>query len=156
MAVSMNTVLVIGNLTRDVELRRTQQGKPVAEISLAVNRKTGDHEEVCYMKVVTWGKTAENCQRYLVKGSCIFVEGYLKLTSWTDKNTGRKCYNMIVVAEKVQFMSSPRRDSGSGEKNGGHVYGREDIPGQQQSPSEHDLAKADGYQPQPESDDIPF
>lgn len=201
---SMNTVLVMGNLTREVELRYTQQGKPVAEISIAINRKTGEHEDVCYLKVVAWGKTAENCQRYLGKGSCVFVEGYLKQENWEDRQTGQKRSSMCVVAEKIQFISSPRNatndapatqqggydrsayqssqsrqrrgrfygdPSYSSGNGGGHVYGREDLPAAQSpAPTEHDQAKANGYQPQPPdpapvqtpaeppeiNDDIPF
>lgn len=197
---SMNTVLVMGNLTREVELRYTQQGKPVAEIYIAVNRKSGERDDVCFLKVVAWGKTAENCQRYLGKGSCVFVQGYLRQDSFEDRQTGQKRYTLYIVAESVQFITSPRNasndatdpqqggydrseyrpqqqkrrgrfygDPSGNSGNGGHVYGREDRPAAP-SPSEHDQAKADGYQPQPSepppaqspaaspeiNDDIPF
>lgn len=182
---SMNTVLVMGNLTREVELRYTQQGKPVAEIFLAVNRKSGERDEVCYLKVVAWGKTAENCQRYLGKGSCVFVQGYLRQDSFEDRQTEQKRYTLYIVAESVQFITSPRNASNDAQDpqqggydrseyrpkqpqrrgrfygdpsgnsgNGGHVYGMEDRPAAP-SPSEHDQAKADGYQPQPSEPPAP-
>ena len=104
---SVNKVLLLGNLTREVDLRYTQAGKPVAELSLALNRRNGEHEEVCFVDVVVWGKTAENCKHYLCKGSCIYIEGYLRQDRREDRQSGKSRSKLRVVAENVQFISQP-------------------------------------------------
>ena len=101
---SMNKVLIMGHLTRDVDLRSTQQGKPVAEMTLALNRRNGDRETVTFVDVVLWGKLAENCKRFLEKGSCAHVIGYLQQERWKDQN-GKSRDRLKVVAEEVQFVS---------------------------------------------------
>lgn len=103
---SMNKVLIMGHLTRDVDLRSTQQGKPVAEMTLALNRRNGDRETVTFVDVVLWGKLAENCKRFLEKGSCALVIGYLQQERWKDQN-GKARDRLKVVAEEVQFVSKP-------------------------------------------------
>lgn len=105
---SVNKVLLMGNLSRDVDLRYTQQGKPVGEMTVAVNRRSGEHEETCFVDIAVWGKTAENCRRYLGKGSCVYVEGYLKLDRWEDRQTGQARNKLRVVAESVQFISQSK------------------------------------------------
>ncbi|MDP2927737.1 MAG: single-stranded DNA-binding protein [Candidatus Omnitrophota bacterium] len=108
---SYNKVLLMGNLTKDPELRYTPQGIAVANLRLAVNRKyrTKDQElkeEVCFITAVVWSKQAETCNQYLHKGSSLFVEGRLQSRSWED-NTGAKRSVIEVRAERVQFMGSP-------------------------------------------------
>jgi single-strand DNA-binding protein len=108
---SYNKVLLMGNLTKDPELRYTPQGMAVANLRLAVNRKyrTKDQElkeEVCFITAVVWNKQAETCNQYLHKGSSVFVEGRLQSRSWED-NTGAKRSVIEVRAERVQFMGSP-------------------------------------------------
>ena len=108
---SYNKVLLMGNLTKDPELRYTPQGTAVANLRLAVNRKyrTKDQElkeEVCFITAVVWSKQAETCNQYLHKGSGLFVEGRLQSRSWED-NTGAKRSVIEVRAERVQFMGSP-------------------------------------------------
>lgn len=105
---SLNKVLLIGNLTRDPELRYTPQGTAVANLGLAVSRKFKDKnqewkDEVCFITVVVWDKQAEACNQYLHKGSPIFVEGRLQFRSWEDK-TGAKRNVIEVRAERVQFL----------------------------------------------------
>ena len=107
---SLNKVLLIGNLTRDPEIRYTPQGTAVANLGLAVSRKFRDKaqelkEEVCFITVVVWSKMAETCNQYLHKGSPIFVEGRLTLRSWED-NTGKKRNVIEVRAERVQFLGA--------------------------------------------------
>ena len=87
---SFNKVVIMGNLTREVDLRYTPAGKAVAELNVAVNRKNGDRDEVCFLKVTVWGKLAENCQIYLAKGSSVMVGGHLKQDNWEDRQTGNK------------------------------------------------------------------
>ena len=108
---SYNKVLLMGNLTKDPELRYTPGGVAVANLRLAVNRKyrTKDQElkeEVCFITAVVWNKQAETCNQYLHKGSSLFVEGRLQSRSWED-NTGAKRSVIEVRAERVQFMGSP-------------------------------------------------
>jgi len=106
-----NKVLLMGNLTKDPELRYTPQGAAVANLRLAVNRKYKDKnqelkEEVCFITAVVWNKQAETCNQYLHKGSSVFVEGRLQSRSWED-NSGAKRYVIEVRAERVQFLGSP-------------------------------------------------
>lgn len=105
---SFNRVYLMGNLTKDPELRYTPQGTAVANLRLAVNRKfkskTGElKEEVCFITAVVWNKQAETCNQYLHKGSPLFVEGRLQSRSWED-NTGAKRSVIEVRAERVQFL----------------------------------------------------
>lgn len=104
-----NKSIIAGKLTRDPELRHTPSGSPVCEMTIAVNRKFNGKDDVCYIDVIVWGKSGENCARYLSKGSSTLVEGYLKQETWTTQDGSRR--NKIkLVAENVQFMSSPRSD----------------------------------------------
>jgi single-strand DNA-binding protein len=108
---SYNKVLLMGNLTKDPELRYTPGGMAVANLRMAVNRKyrTKEQElkeEVCFITAVVWNKQAETCNQYLHKGSSVFVEGRLQSRSWED-NTGAKRSVIEVRAERVQFMGAP-------------------------------------------------
>ena len=108
---SFNKVVLVGNLTRDPELRYTPKGTAIAKIGLAVNRVwTNDagekKEEVTFVDVDVFGRTAENVGQYLKKGSPALIEGRLKLDQWDDKQTGQKKQKLGVVAELVQFLAS--------------------------------------------------
>ena len=114
---SFNKVLLIGNLTKDPELRYTPQGTAVVNLRIAVNRRWKDKageqkEEVCFLTVVAWDKQAEVCNQYLRKGLPIFVEGRLQSRSWED-NTGAKRNVLEVRAERIQFLGQ-----GSGSQAG--------------------------------------
>ena len=115
---SFNRVILIGNLTRDVELKYTQGGLAIAEIGLAVNdkRKKGEEwvDEVTYVNVTYFGKVAEIINEYLSKGSPIFVEGRLKLDTW--EKDGKKHYKLHVIGEKMQMLGG--RKDGSGGSGG--------------------------------------
>lgn len=109
---SLNRVMLIGNLTRDPELRTTPKGVSVADLGLAINRnyttESGEkREDVTFVDVVVWGKVAENADRYLSKGRPIFVEGRLQLDTWQDKESGQNRQRLRVVAERLQFLGSP-------------------------------------------------
>ncbi|HJO95073.1 MAG TPA: single-stranded DNA-binding protein [Victivallales bacterium] len=110
---SFNKVMLMGNLTRDPELRYTPSGSAVCDFSIAINRKysTGgqEKEEVCFVDIVVWAKQAESCGKYLQKGSAVFVEGRLRNDNWEDKD-GRKRSRLRITAERVQFLSSSRND----------------------------------------------
>ena len=109
MAASLNKVMLIGNLTRDPELRYIPSGQPVTTFTVASNRsynsQSGEKkEEVSFIRVVVWGRSAEACNEYLKKGSPVFVEGRLQSRSW-DAPDGSKRSTIEVVAQNVQFLS---------------------------------------------------
>ena len=113
---SLNKVLLIGNLTRDPELRYTPQGAAVCEFSIAMNRtfnsKTGEKkEEVTFIDIVAWARTAEICGEYLKKGRPVFIEGRLQQDRW-EQPDGQKRSRIKVTAERVQFLGSPAGGGG--------------------------------------------
>jgi single-strand DNA-binding protein len=108
---SFNRVILVGNLTRDIELKFLGSGTAVAEIGMAVNDKVkkGDSwiDEVTFVDVTLWGKTAEVAKQYLSKGSPLLVEGRLKLDQW--EKDGQKRSKMRVVGEKMQMLGSGKK-----------------------------------------------
>jgi single-strand DNA-binding protein len=116
---SFNKVILMGNLTRDPELRYTPKGTAIAKVGLAVNRvwtnEAGEKkEEVTFVDVDIFGRTAENVGQYMRKGRPILVEGRLKLDQWDDKQTGQKRSRLGIVAETVQFLgSAPGSEGGA-------------------------------------------
>lgn len=135
---SYNKVLLMGNLTRDPELRFTAGGSAVANFGLAVNRKykQGDElkEDVCFVDITVWGKLAENCTEYLSKGRSVFIDGRLNFSTWETKE-GQKRNKLDVVANTVDFLSK----SSSGGDSSGYS-----------SPDSQEASHS------PEKDDIPF
>jgi len=123
---SFNKVLLIGNLTKDPELRYTPQGTAVVNLRMAVNRKFRDRnsqefkEETCFITAVVWDKQAESCNQYLHKGSSLLVEGRLQSRSWEDAS-GQKRNVIEVRAERVQFLGQPSGARGAGEAQAGPV-----------------------------------
>jgi single-strand DNA-binding protein len=112
---SLNKVLLIGNLTRDPELRYVPSGTAVATFSMAVNRaytnQAGEKkEEVCFVRVVVWGRRAEVCGEYLSKGSPVFVEGRLQSRTWEDQS-GQKRSTIEVIASNVQFLGKGKTEA---------------------------------------------
>jgi single-strand DNA-binding protein len=115
---NFNKVMLIGNLTRDPELRVTPKGTAICTFSLAVNRKFrdesgADREEVTYVDIEAWGRAGENISKYCTKGRPLFVEGRLRLDQWEDKNTKEKRSRMKVVCENFQFLGGGRGEGGS-------------------------------------------
>lgn len=113
---SLNKVLLIGNLTRDPELRYTPSGVAVVNLRLAVNRKYKDKagelkEEVCYITATAWDKQAEVCNQYLQKGRPVFIEGRLQSRSW-EGTDGQKRNTIDVRAERIQFLGSAKDGAG--------------------------------------------
>ncbi len=153
---SYNKVLLMGNLTRDVELRylpNTQTA--VATIGLAVNRRfrtqSGENrEEVTFVDCEAFGKTAEVMSQYLRKGRPVFIEGRLKLDQWEDKASGQNRSKLKVVVEGFQFIDS----GGAGGSGGGEGAGRPQPAGARRGGGgqSHDDAP---HEPVTE-DDIPF
>ena len=118
---SYNKVLLMGNLTRDVELKQTAGNQSVAEIGLAVNRRFkdrdgNDREETTFVDCEAWGRTAEVMAQYLAKGSPVFIEGRLKLDSWQDQS-GNKRSKMRVVVDSFQFIDSKGGGSPGGARS---------------------------------------
>jgi len=111
----LNRVFLLGNLTRDPELRYVPSGAPVATFGLAVNRRFmtqhGEKkDEVCFVRIVVFGKQAESCSQHLSKGRLVFIEGRLQYRSW--EHDGQKRSSLDVVADRVQFLGAPRSSSG--------------------------------------------
>ncbi len=121
---SLNKVMIIGNLTRDPELRYTPKGQAVTDIALAVNRRyvvDGEkREEVTYVDVTFWGKGAEIIAQYMKKGNPMYVEGRLRLDSWDDKTTGQKRSRLTVTGEEFQFLGG--KGEGGGSSSGGSQH----------------------------------
>ena len=120
MAASLNKVLLMGNLTREPDLRYTPgTNSAVCEFGIAINRRFiqngQEKDETCFLDIVVWGKQAESCSRFLQKGASVFIEGRLVYDTWTEKDTQKKRSRIRVTAERVQFLSqqqSGRRDDG--------------------------------------------
>ena len=109
---SFNSVTLMGNLTRDPELKYLPSGTAVAEFGLAVNNKYTSKdgelkEDVCFIDIVTWTKTAENCANYLSKGRPVLIQGRLQMDSWRTDD-GQKRTKHKVVAQTVQFLGGPQ------------------------------------------------
>lgn len=151
---SVNKVILMGNLTRDPELRYTPKGTAVADLGIAVNRRVSDgngnwSDETTFVDVTVWGSTAENVQKYLTKGRGVFVEGRLQLDSWEDKQSGQKRSKLKVVGENVQFLPDGKGGGGGGARPQAAAAPASSAPpkgGSAAPPSEMD----------DEADDIPF
>jgi single-strand DNA-binding protein len=170
---SLNKVMIIGNLTRDPEIKYTPKGTAIADIGLAVNRnyttESGEkREEVTFIDVTLWGRTAEIVGEYCKKGRPLFVEGRLQLDQWDDKQTGQKRSKLKVVGDNIQLLGGregggqpgggggeyqegpPSGGSGGGGGGGGGGFKRPSSapPQQRKPPVDPDLDAAE--------DDIPF
>lgn len=151
---SFNKVILVGNLTRDPELRYTPKGTAIAKIGLAVNRswrtETGEQkEEVTFVDVDCFGKQAETIGQYLKKGRPLLVEGRLKLDQWDDKQTQQKRSRLGVVMESFQFLDSGNRGEGGGSSEAPRSR---PVSAKPSSPA----ASEDSDMPPPEEDDVPF
>jgi single-strand DNA-binding protein len=151
---NLNRVLLIGNLTRDPEVRYTPKGTAVADIGMAINRvissgsEEGERrEEVTFVDVVLWGRLAEIAEQYLKKGRPVFIEGRLQLDSWDDKQTGQKRSRLRIVAENLQLLGSRGDSEGGPGPTGGQRRTAPPSP-QRPTPKDPDLDA--------EPDDIPF
>jgi len=127
---SFNKVLLMGNLTRDPELRYTTSGAAVASFGLAVNRKFKQGEEwkdeVCFVDITVWAKQGENCAQYLHKGSLVFLEGRLNYQTW-EADGGKKRSKLEVVANNVQFLTR-QGDKVSMDSDSASSPAADDIP----------------------------
>jgi single-strand DNA-binding protein len=153
---SFNKVILLGNLTRDPEVRYTPKGSAVCDLGIAVNRvyttEGGEkREEVTYVDVVLWARLAEIAGEYLKKGRPVFIEGRLQMDTWDDKQTGQKRSKLRVVGETMQLLGG-RPPGASG---GPAETGEEDRParssGKPSAPPPKSSASAE-----PDDDEIPF
>lgn len=146
---SFNKVILLGNLTRDPEMRVTPGGMSICKFGLACNRvfttKDGEkREEVTYVDIDAFGRQAETIAKYMSKGRPIFVEGRLKLDEWEDKNSGQKRSKLGVVLENFQFVGGRNDDGGGG---GGY---------EQSSPPPRTTGRQQSAPPADVDDDVPF
>jgi single-strand DNA-binding protein len=156
---SYNKVLLMGNLTRDVELKHTPSNMAVAQIGLAVNRrfktKEGENkEEVTFVDCEAWGRTAEVMQQYLSKGKPVFIEGRLKLDQWQDKDGGNRS-KLKVVIESFEFIDARGGASGGNSSGGDYSSGSVPPPASKSSPAKQPAYSGPSHEPLGE-DDIPF
>ena len=161
MAASFNKVILMGNLTRDPEVRYTPKGSAVCDLGLAVNRQYSleggeKREEVTFVDVVLWARLAEIAGEYLKKGRPVLIEGRLQLDSWDDKQSGQKRSKLRVIGETMQLLGG-RPGGGEGDESptsgggarasysgGGGGGSRSSTPPPRAAPSE------------PDDDEIPF
>jgi len=164
MAASLNKVMLIGNLTRDPEVKYTPKGTAVCDLGLAINDsfKAQDgtiKETVTFVDVEVWGRTAENCKQYLSKGRPVFIEGQLRLDQWEQE--GQKRSKMKVRALTVQFLGGGQGGGGGGERrpSGGGDYDQR-APSGGSAPRTASRPPAastsEDRPPMPDEDDIPF
>lgn len=157
---SLNKVMLIGNLTRDPEVRHTPKGTAVGDLSMAINmsyrtQDGTDKEEVCYVDVVVWGRQAETCKDYLSKGRQIFVEGRLQLDQW-ETQQGEKRSRLRVRADRVLFLGGGAGGSGGG--SGSRSSARDQVDDASGPEPSRDYQRGpEDYPDEPASDDdIPF
>lgn len=150
---SFNKVILLGNLTRDPEVRYTPKGTAVTELGMAVNRvytaENGEkREETTFVDITLWGRTAEIAGEYLKKGRPVFIEGRLQLDTWDDKQSGQKRSKLKVVGEGLQLIGS--RPGGGGGGGGGEDEGSSAPRSSKSTPPPKAAPSA------PDDDEIPF
>jgi single-strand DNA-binding protein len=159
-----NKVLLIGNLTRDPQLRYTPSQQPVCDFGLAINRKwkSADgqmKEDVCFVDCTAWGRTAENIQKYMTKGRPLFIEGCLRYHTW-DGQDGKKRSKLDVTVLSFQFIDSGRGGQGGAAGGGGPARAAappaNDAQRQQTSGAEEQKPPDYDFSQDVEDDTIPF
>ncbi|MDB4127538.1 MAG: single-stranded DNA-binding protein [Akkermansiaceae bacterium] len=161
---NVNKVMLLGNITRDLEVRYTPKGTAVCDLGMAVNRvRTGDNgekiEEVTFVDVTLWGRQAELAGQYLAKGRSVFIEGRLQLDQWDDKQTGQKRQRLRVVGENMQFIGGQGGGGSQGGGGGGGNAPQQQEPGppqQEQAPPASNQGGAAAPDSFDNDDDIPF
>ena len=149
--------MIMGNVTRDIEVRYTPKGTAVTDLGVATNRRVKQGEEwvdeTTFVDVTLWGRTAELAGQYLSKGRPVFIEGRLQMDTWTDSQTGKQRSKLKVVGENMQFLGSGGGGQGGNGGGGAPQQQRQQRPQSQPaqggSPSQH---MEDDY----DDDDIPF
>ncbi len=162
---SFNKVILLGNLTRDPQVRYTPGGTAVAEIGLAVNRTWFDQktnsrrDETTFVDVTLWGRQAEVAGEYLAKGRQVLIEGRLQLDTWEDKESGQKRSKLRVVAENMKMVGG-RGEGGGGGGGGGGSRGETGRSEGRGAPREVESSSGGGgedfHDAPPPDDDVPF
>ena len=163
---NLNKVMLIGNVTRDPEIKYTPKGSAVTDLGIAINRvftpEGGERrEETTFVDVTLWGRQAEIAGEYCKKGRSIYVEGRLQLDSWEDKASGQKRTKLRVVGENFQLLG-PRPNGGGGGGSGGTEEEYSERPPQRREPASggggggFSSGRSPAQQPPLEDDDIPF
>jgi single-strand DNA-binding protein len=159
--IELNKVLLVGNLTRDPEMKYLPSGTAIADLRLAVNRRGFDRssgerkDETMFIDVTAWEKQAEFCKNYLSKGRAIFVEGRLRQDSWEDKQSGQTRSKISVVAERIQFADSKPQQGGGGDAYSGGGVSEPPAPQYQERSAPSAPAAAPKANANTE-DDLPF
>ena len=166
---NLNKVQLMGNITRDPEVRYTPKGTAVTDIGLAINRNystdDGDRrEETTFVDITFWGRQAEVIGEYMKKGRPLYVEGRLQLDQWEDKNSGQQRSRLKVIGDNFQFLGGRdeggQRGGGQGQQSSQQVAPQQQPQQSQQSQQSQQQAPAQqNYDPIPPSDDdddIPF
>ena len=169
---NLNKVMLIGNVTRDPEIKYTPKGSAVTDLGIAVNRvftpEGGERrEETTFVDVTLWGRQAEIAGEYCKKGRSIYIEGRLQLDSWEDKASGQKRSKLRVVGETFQLLGPRPGGAGGSASSGGHGGSDDeysDRPARRESPASSPQGGGGGFssgrstaqQPPIEDDDFPF
>ena len=140
------SVVVVGNLGKDPEIRSTGSGKKVALFSLAVDQGYGDNKKTEWVNCLAWEKLAELTERFLKRGKTVALSGYLQTSSWEDKQSGQKRYKTEVVARDITFMDSGSRSDG----------GTRQAPAPRQQAAPQARATAPAEDAFISDDDLPF
>lgn len=159
---SVNKAIVIGHLGQDPDVKFTNSGMPVCRLSVATtrtwtNKQTDERQsETEWHRITVWGKQAEHCGEYLAKGRQVYVEGYLRTSSYDDEE-GKKRYSTEIVAEKVQFLGGKPQDEGEdrGQRQSSQVQASQGK-GQKPQKGQAQTSKNQQQQGYDEDDDIPF
>jgi len=160
--------MLMGNLTRDPELRYTPKGQAVTDIGMAINRRykieNETREEVTFVDVTFWGKQAEVLCQWMKKGRPIYVEGRLQMDTWEDKQTGKKMSRMKVIGDAFEFLGGPK-EGGGGDRggSGGSDSGEYDEPRGSRPPQQRSGGQSQGARESSafppgldDEDEIPF
>ncbi len=154
---NFNKVILLGNLTRDVELRHTQSGMALAKFGMAINRKWSQNgeqkESTCFVDLTAWGRQAELLGQYVKKGSQLFVEGRLEYSTWESPEGGKRS-KLEVVVENFQFVGGARGEDGGG--GGGASAPRRAGGGRSAAPQQQAEGGAGGGGGDVDYGDIPF
>ena len=165
---SFNKVMIMGNVTRDIEVRYTPKGTAVTDIGVACNRRVKQGEEwvdeTTFVDVTLWGRTAELAGQYLSKGRGVFIEGRLQLDTWQDQQSGQKRSRLKVVGENMQFVGGNGGGGGQQQRppqqqgQSPQQYGAQQSASPQQAAQQPTGASPANPMPQfeEEDDDIPF
>lgn len=171
---NLNKVMLIGNLTRDPEVRYTPKGTAVTDVGMAINRNftldDGERrEETTFVDITFWGRQAEVIGEYMKKGRPLYAEGRLQLDQWEDKNSGQQRSRLKVVGENFQFLGGrdDQGGGGGGGGGGGRSYSQSGPPAQSSNPPQQQAPQQQAppqqssgqqnYEPiREEDDDIPF